>query len=110
MSNPEFNPNPFTENGNIRANLDRDFGSDDKEKLKYVQAQLESLREQLKNLGDADSVNYTADNEITEMTNLDESIQLLETIEQELLSITRPKATNEDTIIDTTKDPNGFIN
>ncbi len=87
----------FSENnllrGNSREDLDRDFGNNNEEKLRYVNAQLESQRASLKNLSSADSTNYGHE-EINRMENIREYITHLETMQAELKSMLGHDAQN----------------
>lgn len=70
----------------LRTLLDRDFGTDDEEKLRYVKASLERMREEKKNLSAGDSV-YYGDSEINKMVELENDIPTYELVRTELESI-----------------------
>ncbi len=70
----------------LRTLLDRDFGTDDEEKLRYVKASLERMREEKKNLSAGDSVNY-GDSEISKIVELENEIPTYELMQTELESI-----------------------
>ena len=70
----------------LREELDRDFQDDDQDKLKFVTAQLEAKKSQLKNLGKIDSTNHT-DQDMDRIVNYPDEIAELEVIQDELKAI-----------------------
>ncbi len=70
----------------LRTLLDRDFGTDNEEKLRYVKASLERMRAEQENLSTGDAVNY-GDSEISKMVDLENDIPTYELVQTELENI-----------------------
>lgn len=71
------------ETGNPRDMIDRDFGNDTEEKILFVKATLERMREGLKNSESGDATNLSPE-QISQMENYREAIPEYEAMLEEL--------------------------